>query len=247
MENYLEKNDESQKLMKKVKQKIISFFFINIIAITLFIVFQSNVLFLFRLNRDLDTISAYGSYQLISIILVIIVLLYFISYGLLTHGYFLKEKDKINDEKFQKRYNFFDFFSIIPLFFLVMMTINGLFFTIAVIDGASMEPNYHDEDIVIISYMKSIDRDSVIVFEDEKLLIKRVIGIPGDTLRVENNQVWLNGVYIEDTQYQFVYDGVIPADKYFVLGDNRSNSRDSRDIGLIDKDNIVGVAVLDLS
>jgi signal peptidase I len=59
--------------------------------------------------------------------------------------------------------------------------------------------------------------------------------------------VWLNGVYIEDTQYQFVYDGVIPADKYFVLGDNRSNSRDSRDIGLIDKDNIVGVAVLDLS
>jgi signal peptidase I len=159
----------------------------------------------------------------------------------------LKEKDKIDDDKFQKRYNFFDFFSIIPLFFLVMMTINGLFFTIAVIDGASMEPNYHDEDIVIISYMKSIDRDSVIVFEDEKLLIKRVIGMPGDTLRIENNQVWLNGVYIEDTQYQFVYDGVIPEDKYFVLGDNRSNSRDSRDIGLIDKNKIVGVAILDLS
>ncbi len=247
MELQYEQLNERQKLMKKTKIRLISFFFINIIIVLMFIIFQQNPLFLFRFNRSPESVSAYGSYQLISLILLLIVFLYLISYLVLMWTYLSNKNKEVETEAFVKRYNFFDFFSVIPIFFLIMMVLNGWLFTLAVVDGASMEPTYKDDNVVLISYNSQIDEKDIVVFENDKLYIKRVIGLPGDLLVIENNEVWLNGVLIEVTSGSFTYNGTIEEGFYFVLGDNRTNSEDSRAIGLITEDQMIGVVILDLN
>ncbi|MDA3932267.1 MAG: signal peptidase I [Tenericutes bacterium] len=253
MENNLmhEQLNEETKLMKKIKILLISFFFITIIDVVLFTVFQNHPLFIFKLNRSSENISAYGSYQLISYILYSTILLFFIGYILLLVTYIKERKnDETDYELVRKRYGFFDFFTVIPTFFLAMMIINGLFFSLAVVDGESMAPTYCSTDVVLISYLSGIERDDIIVFDKEDFLyIKRVVGLPGDTLVVNSSGVYINGDYIEDSFGNFFYDGTIEDGYYFVLGDNRDNSLDSRSdrVGLIKENELIGPVILDLT
>lgn len=249
MENtyILEHDNERIKLMKKTKRRLISFLFINIANIVLFIIFQSNPLFLLRINRSPESLAAYGSYHLISIILLIVIGLYLLSYLYLVWTYFINKSKNVDTQTLKKRYNFFDFFSVIPVFFIVMMVLNGWFFTLAVVDGPSMEPTYYTDDVVLIGYQHAIEKDDVIVFENDKLFIKRVVGMPGDELVIVDHQVYINDEWVAYSFGSFTYDGTIGQGYYFVLGDNRDNSKDSREIGLIPKDKIVGTAILDLT
>ncbi len=89
---------------------------------------------------------------------------------------------------------------------------------------------------------------------DEKMLIKRVIGLPGDTITIEDGKVYLNGELqeepytMEDYTSGYVKDVVIPEGSLFVMGDNRQNSIDSRDpdVGVIKIDDVYGKAVFRL-
>jgi len=132
------------------------------------------------------------------------------------------------------------------------------------IKGSSMEPNFHDGEYLLtdkISYrIHTPERGDVIVFKappdyvDE--FIKRIIGLPGDTVSVKNSKVFVNGKQIEEAYIpaefhtyagRFTDEGTVltvPADEYFVLGDNREHSLDSRNIGFIGKDKITGRAWL---
>lgn len=246
-----EQLNEEIKLMKKIKILLISFFFITMIDIILFIVFQNHPLFIFKLHRSVENISAYGSYHLISYILYSLIVLFIMAYILLLIGY-LKQRNKAEIDYLimKKRYSFFDFFTVIPTFFLAMMLINGLFFSLAVVDGESMAPAYCSSDVVLIGYLANIEHDEVVVFEkDNRLYIKRVIGMPGDILVVNASGVYVNGEYVEDSYGNFVYDGEIEEGHYFLLGDNRDNSLDSRNIqiGLIEEDELIGAVILDLT
>lgn len=247
----LEQLNEEIKLMKKIKILLISFFFITVIDIILFIVFQDHALFIFKLNRTAENISAYGSYHLISYILYSMIVLFLIGYVLLLITYIKqRKKTEIDYEIVKKRYGFFDFFTVIPTFFLAMMIINGLFFSLAVVDGESMAPTYCSADVVLIGYLAGIEQEEVIVFEkDDVLYIKRVVGLPGDTLVVNSSGVYVNGDYIEDSYGDFDYDGVIDDGYYFVLGDNRDNSLDSRSnqVGLVEENEIIGAVIFDLT
>ena len=132
------------------------------------------------------------------------------------------------------------------------------------VSGASMYPTLHNGDRMILSKIGDINRFDVVVLKapDENVeYIKRVIGMPGDTLELKQGVLYINGkkieqpfintealqkqtVFIDDfTLQSLTGETKIPEGKYFVMGDNRGVSRDSRMIGLIDRKAIEGKAV----
>lgn len=135
------------------------------------------------------------------------------------------------------------------IIFLVVNAVIGRFR----IESVSMQPNLYEGEYVIvdkISYTLSTpQRGDIIVFEKtgQPDLIKRVIGLPGDTVEVRNQQVFVNGVALKEPYIanppNYAYGPVqVEPGRYFVLGDNRSNSSDSHVWGTIPADTIVGRA-----
>lgn len=123
------------------------------------------------------------------------------------------------------------------------------------VSGASMEPNFSHGNYLIIDEvtyrLREPERGEVIVFRYPKdrsvYFIKRIIGLPGERIVVKNSKVT---VYKEN-ETVFSEDGtsgaaniLLDRDKYFVLGDNRYNSFDSRNWGAVDKKDIIGIARL---
>ena len=122
------------------------------------------------------------------------------------------------------------------------------------VNGTSMIDTLEDKDIMIldkISYrFKEIKRFDIVVVDDkEELIIKRVIGLPGEYIEYKDNKLYVNGKYVkenfnrkemEDYSIEELVKTKVPEDTYFVLGDNRSNSKDSRIIGFIPKKQILG-------
>lgn len=133
-----------------------------------------------------------------------------------------------------------------------------------VVYGPSMEPSYYDREYLLISkayvLAKGLDRGDVVVFKThlkldsggEKNLIKRVIGVPGDRVEIKEGQVYVNSQPIAEnytdgslTQTFGQTEWLISEGEYFVLGDNRDDSKDSRfeDVGLIKKTSVMGKVV----
>ena len=116
------------------------------------------------------------------------------------------------------------------------------------VNGASMDPTLNDKDIMLldeISYRFSdIERfDIVVVKEEDEYLIKRVIGLPGETVEYKNDKLYIDGKYVkEDFKHKETFDfsTTLGKDEYFIMGDNRTNSTDSRVFGPISRDKIMG-------
>ena len=124
------------------------------------------------------------------------------------------------------------------------------------VQGPSMQTTFTEGDLVFLSKVhykfSDVKRGEVLIFENKgvKNLIKRVIGLPGEKIEVKNNTLYINDqAYEEDyladgtVTYDFKTD-VIPENCYFVLGDNRQNSQDSRELGCIKKENIIGKVIV---
>lgn len=121
------------------------------------------------------------------------------------------------------------------------------------VQGASMEPNFYQNEYLIIDelsyHFNEPVRGQVIIFKNPKNIkeyfIKRVIGLPGETVEVRNGQVLINGQeldedYISNLSTQSYEESVLSESEYFLLGDNRVNSYDSRSFGPVDKKYIIG-------
>ena len=116
------------------------------------------------------------------------------------------------------------------------------------VNGESMMSTLHDGDIMILNIIgyrfDDIKRfDIVVVKEKKEFLIKRVIGLPGEHVEYKNNQLYINGKkvidpYGSDVTDDFSYE--VEKGRYFVLGDNRTNSMDSRYFGSFLKKDILG-------
>lgn len=149
--------------------------------------------------------------------------------------------------------------SLLPYIIVIVVVILIRTFIIAPIQvvGTSMTPNLEDGELMLLNKIKykvsDIQRfDIVVVDYSTKPLIKRVIGLPGETVEYKDNTLYINGKEVkenfkkngETNDYNITKTGykTIPKDKYFVVGDNRINSADSRVIGLVDKDQILGKA-----
>lgn len=149
------------------------------------------------------------------------------------------------------------------LIYVVLGVALGLFvrdtvITKADVVGDSMIPTYYDGDTVLVNRLADIDRgDLVVVLEDDgKYVIKRVVGMPGDKFQIKDGLVFINGnhysedyIYEGNTDYEpGIAEEVIQlgTDEYFILGDNRVVSKDSREIGPVTKDQIIGEVVVSL-
>lgn len=116
------------------------------------------------------------------------------------------------------------------------------------VHGESMMDTLHDGDIMILDvigyHSKGLERFDIVVVDDGKdYLIKRVIGLPGEKVVYKDNQLYINDKIVEDNYGSSKtenFEVTVPKGKYFVLGDNRSNSLDSRFFGAFDKKQILG-------
>lgn len=143
----------------------------------------------------------------------------------------------------------------------ILIVLNVLFlfvFERVHIYGQSMEPNYHDGQWGISVKCKlatdSIERTDIVIVSNEhtngEYWIKRVIGLPGETIEAKNDHVYINGKPLEEP-YLDEFRGVtydfepitLEEDEYFVMGDNRIASSDSRSIGPIHKSDIVAKGI----
>ncbi|MDY0023345.1 MAG: signal peptidase I [Candidatus Izemoplasmatales bacterium] len=237
--------EEHQKLMKKSSFLIISFFLFLTIDIVLFIILQKNDLFMFQLGRSSNNIPNPMVSDIFSFIFYLIMIFALVIYLALL-AICLHKVHRNNYKLLKTVHNIADFFSIVPVFLLVIFIINGFFFSFAQVDGESMEPTYCNNDLVIISYNNDIETSEILIFESEdKFLIKKVIGMPGDLLLVDETGVYINGDLIEDyipLNHQY-FNGIIPEKNYFVLGDNRDNSLDSRVFGLVSAEDVLGTVI----
>jgi signal peptidase I len=141
--------------------------------------------------------------------------------------------------------------------------IRSLLFAPFVVDGTSMMPNLQDRERLIVTkliyFFEHPKPGEIIVFHatEERDYIKRVIAVGGDTVEVRNDQLLINGdpvdePYLKDFKEQVQKDGYpltenfgpisIPTGELFVMGDNRRNSKDSRMIGTVPLDAVVGRA-----
>lgn len=127
------------------------------------------------------------------------------------------------------------------------------------VEGVSMLPEIHDQERIFVNKFiyrfRPIARGDVIVFsyplDPERTFIKRVIGLPGDTVQIRDGHVFVNGIELREVYVprkfetdEFDAPIKVSANHYYVLGDHRNVSNDSRFWGLVPRRNIIGKAVL---
>ena len=151
---------------------------------------------------------------------------------------------------------------------LITIGLRYFIYTPIIVDGASMMPTISDGDRVIVNKivpkLSQYNRFDVIVFRatEDSNYIKRIIGIPGDKIEYINDELFINGqkyeedyldehkaklmdsgTFTEDFRLEdYLGEQIVPEDCYFVLGDNRRRSIDSRDksVGFVSVDQIIG-------
>ena len=182
----------------------------------------------------------------------------------------IKEKGALNVKKAQEKNEFLEWAKAIGIAILFTYGVRFFLFTPIVVDGASMMPTFENGDRVVVNKigpeLMDYERFDVIVFEttEDTNYIKRIIGIPGDLIAYENDQLFINGEkyeepYLEEYKKALIDNGTLTGDftlegnlgeitvpdgHFFVLGDNRRHSTDSRDprVGFVSEDKILGTA-----
>jgi signal peptidase I len=140
---------------------------------------------------------------------------------------------------------------------IILIMVNVFVVTIFIIDGMSMEPNYHSGELVIANRWQYLfgtpDRYDAVILKfpgdpEHKKYIKRVIGLPGETVEIKNGLVYINGNKLSEP---YLPNGTLTlpdlsrnlgSEDYFLLGDNRDNSSDSRIWGVAPRRDLVARA-----
>lgn len=119
---------------------------------------------------------------------------------------------------------------------------------IVLVSGDSMNPTYKHGDILLATKSTDINKNDVVVFkQSDEVFIKRVYAVPGDTIEIIDNGIYINGIKL--SQYSCEQDDckfVLEDGEYYLLGDNCNNSVDSRSFGCVPKSRIISKVVIRL-
>jgi signal peptidase I len=176
------------------------------------------------------------------------------------------EEEEVKTPQQRAKNEVWEWFKALAIAATLVFLIRTFIFAPFIVDGHSMEPNFFSSERLIVNKLiysiREPHRGEVVVFHATagKDYIKRVIALPGETVKVANNKVYVNGKeleepYLESTVTEKAKLGeiynrpeqpeiIVPEGKIFVMGDNRPNSTDSRFIGPVDDSQIVGRADL---
>jgi len=158
---------------------------------------------------------------------------------------------------------FFDLCKWIIFAVILLLLIFRFWLSIFIVDGESMEPNLHDKEIVILNNSHYNDRNpergDIVAVKypgdpEHKKYVKRVVGLPGDTVSLKDGKVYLNGKQFEE---KYIYYNIktepskitltewkLSSGEYFLMGDNRAFSNDSRYFGAVEKRFFEGKAII---
>jgi signal peptidase I len=139
------------------------------------------------------------------------------------------------------------------LIIIAVILIRTFIITPVRVDGASMDQTLEDGQILLLYKLANVDYGDIVVLDEEKegeIIIKRIIGMPGDTVSIRDNTIYVNGeeveedyAYGETSDYEEI---TLDDDEYFILGDNRPISKDSRYFGPVKEDEIIGKVIFRL-
>jgi signal peptidase I len=149
----------------------------------------------------------------------------------------------------------YEWAALILIAWLLSFAIRTFLFDTRLVPTGSMLPTIQLNDRVIFDKLfykfNTLERGDIVMFDPPEIsgekddLVKRIIGLPGETLEVREGKVWINGEaidepYLREKPNYFFGPVEIPEDSYFVMGDNRNNSKDSHVWGFLPKENILG-------
>lgn len=158
-------------------------------------------------------------------------------------------------------YLLFDLIQTLVIAGAIFVVIYAFLFRPYQVNGHSMDPNFQNGEYVLTNLitlrMGPLRRGDIIVFvsppDKEKDYIKRIIGLPGDRIKISGGDVYLNGEKLDQTPFlasdvktnggSFLGEGdevAVPEDSYFTMGDNRAFSSDSREWGFVPKSAVIG-------
>lgn len=153
--------------------------------------------------------------------------------------------------------SFFDTLKALFLSLLIVLPIRFFIFQPFMVQGASMEPNFSSGDYLIVDEIsfrfRQPERGEVIVFKypvnPSQKFIKRIIGLPGETVEIKDGKVYINGKLLPESYLSFAITFpnlkfTLKENEYFVLGDNRTASLDSRVFGAVKREEIIGRALI---
>lgn len=172
----------------------------------------------------------------------------------------MPEEPQVGPTKGRLNHWLFDWGETIAVAFILALVIRAFFIQVFWIPSSSMEPTLDINDRLIVNkvafHFRQPKREEIVVFRQvaspdgaKRDLIKRVIGLPGEELQVKDGVVHINGEALEEVHpmhrdFSDFGPVTVPPDAYFVMGDNRPASADSRYWGFLPEDNLIGPAFM---